>query len=69
MSILSTKKQSETEFLADLKARQVYAQSVYHDQSASKHSISETQANVNSDSKNNLPSGREWIALDYCVKA
>ena len=33
MSILSTKKQSETEFLADLKARQVYAQSVYQSHS------------------------------------
>ncbi len=54
-----TKKQTESEFLADLKARQVYAQSVYHDQSVSKHSISETLANVNRDSKNNMPSVRE----------
>ena len=42
-----TKKQSETEFLADLKARQVYAQSVYQSHSAN-NSISEKSEKINS---------------------
>ena len=41
-----TKKQSETEFLADLKARQVYAQSVYQSHSAN-NSISENSEKIN----------------------
>ena len=63
-----TKKQSETEFLADLKARQVYAQSVY--QSHSNNSISEKTEKINTFSENfaeNNSNTRYALSADFDI--